>query len=823
MAESTQTSPLRIIQVGSDQVTIAGDDLIIETRQGMPDWEVREFNPVPVYFQHRKYLLVQKRRGEAPFAIRYLLTIWPSNVFSNNVRFHTYDEQTVAERDGAFRSEQVGKGVWFMLLPFYPLLGLLWSSVQIRLAYLGFVPRYLTGCSIGTVLFVFIPGILLSVVLVKIPAIVFALAFFIILVGLMDVLMRGHFYFRDEGWCGGFLEWFFPPVREVPAAIETKTPGFWASLEILLWNFVENAAGSKKKPEKARALNLPPILERELRVALRKLKPVRRRLRLAAACTAAVFLLSILAGKSAGRDLHHLLCAVGFYVVLTAPQRIAGLFSTERQEQTLGLLFISGLSATEVFLSKTISAVAIVFSDLISMTPLLALPFLMGGVSFQLFLATICCLPNLLLFAVAISLLGSVLSEDEGTAVLLTVVLGVLMVGFPLVIYLVQKSLSDGNPTLDWLLLCNPTYGPWLVFKKFSAGEASEFWRNYLITFFVSILCFTIAAFLLQRLWRQREEHGVLFRWRETWRSAVHGTVAWRKRLASTWLHKSPCAWLAARDRGPLTVAWMSFFGMILIWLLGWVLWPAKWLSTGNFFLTAILLNSGLRWIIHYSAAGIGFARRDGSYELLLTTPLKTGQIVDGQVAALRWRFRRLCRVALAVEIMMMLAGLCMREWTLSSLAVYLIVWGALLVWAWQQSWNFGRTALSMWAGLNSARPLLSVWRTTGFTSWVWIWILFNLRHGLAGLAGFPFGSYGELFVVSLIAIVIFLLFLRSFSEANVHRERLKAEFREIVREPIPDPRDSRFKQWNIRERFPWGWEMAQEQLHERLIRREST
>ena len=34
---------------------------------------------------------------------------------------------------------------------------------------------------------------------------------------------------------------------------------------------------------------------------------------------------------------------------------------------------------------------------------------------------------------------------------------------------------------------------------------------------------------------------------------------------------------------------------------------------------------------------------------------------------------------------------------------------------------------------------------------------------------------------------------------------RLISEFREIVREPLPDPSDPRFKSRNVRERFPWG------------------
>src|SRR6267142_4649774 len=106
-----------------------------------------------------------------------------------------------------------------------------------------------------------------------------------------------------------------------------------------------------------------PIIERELRMALRKQQPVRRRLRVAAAGaggTLLFFLLAELAGKrSASRDLHQLLCLAGFYIVLRAPHLAAGAFSQERREQTLGLLFLSGLSATDVFVSKVFSAAAV--------------------------------------------------------------------------------------------------------------------------------------------------------------------------------------------------------------------------------------------------------------------------------------------------------------------------------------------------------------------------------------------------------------------------------------------------------------------------------
>src|SRR5262249_25134920 len=151
-----------------------------------------------------------------------------------------------------------------------------------------------------------------------------------------------------------------------------------------------------------------------------------------------------------------------------------------------------------------------------------------------------------------------------------------------------------------------------------------------------------------------------------------------------------------------------------------------KWLSLANFFITATILNLALRWMIHYVAAsGVGLPRRDGTYELLLTTPLLPAEIVEGHVAALRRRFRRISLVVFGLEILTMNAGLFLHKWSTPSLLVYLVLWAGLLFWEWQQSWNLRRALLSMWAGLNSVRPANVAWRVTGFNAWIWIWLLF--------------------------------------------------------------------------------------------------
>jgi ABC-type transport system involved in multi-copper enzyme maturation permease subunit len=578
-----------------------------------------------------------------------------------------------------------------------------------------------------------------------------------------------------------------------------------------------------------------PLIERELRVALRKQRPAQRRLKvaaLAAGGSVLFLLLGVLTGsRSVGRNLEQLLCLAGLYCVLRAPILTAGALAEERRNQTLGLLFLSGLGAGEVFASKFLSSAVVAFSNLLAIFPMLALPFLTGGISFDLFLAAVCVLPVLMLFALAVSMLASALARDDGTAVVLAVALGALLCVFTPAIYVAKAHFSPGPSSLWWLRL-SPAYGPLLVWSGFRSGfrpgEQTEFWQNLAMTLAWSALALATAAFALKRLWREQESELQSGGWLEQWREFVHGDRASRKRLARSWLEVNPFVWLAARDRQPATLGWLVIGGIVVLWLLCWAAWPARWPSVQNFFITATLLNSVLAWLTRHAAARqLGQPRRDGAYELLLTTPLNPGDIVWGALEALRWNFRPLTNLVLLLNVLMMLGGLLTRRWNEIALLEYFVIWLCLLTWSWRLIRRLSRVLPVMWASLNCGRPAQAVWRTSGVNSWSWIWILFNLQNlgrGFRGFGAFPTGSLGETLFVILFAFVwmISSLMRRPKSEivAGICESRLIAEFREIVREPLPDPSDPRFKKWNAQERFPWGWEMVQQQLHERLARR---
>jgi hypothetical protein len=250
--------------------------------------------------------------------------------------------------------------------------------------------------------------------------------------------------------------------------------------------------------------------------------------------------------------------------------------------------------------------------------------------------------------------------------------------------------------------------------------------------------------------------------------------------------------------------------------------WRDKWLTVANLLIGAAVLNLALRWIIRYSAAvNLGRPRNDGSYELLLTTPLGPSDIVWGELEALKLQFRPVGYAVLAIEILMMWAGLLLRDWTVSALGVYFALWLGLFVWDWRQIAQPRSTMLSMWASLNSAQPARAVWRCFGPYYWIMLWLWWIVLYAPRSSSWiFPSGNGFELFMIPILGVGLLAALRNERANSEMLESRLVSEFREIAREPLPDPGDPRFKQWQVRDRFPWGWEIIQQQLLERTVRR---
>ena len=226
----------RTLQIGPDRVVVSHQEVVIEAKRQMPDWEVREFQVVPIYFEDRKYHLVEQRQVSPPFAWRYLLHPWPADGLDTAKHFLVYDAEAVTQREAA-HSGQVRDGLAYaFLLPLFPFLGLLWSGVQQRLVQFGLVPRTLTSFSIFTVFSLAFGQLVFVAVSINatirtgkmmiggfmqliggeyftgLPIGWLDMALFMALVA--DAAMRYTYYLREDQWTGGFLEWLFPRRRQ---------------------------------------------------------------------------------------------------------------------------------------------------------------------------------------------------------------------------------------------------------------------------------------------------------------------------------------------------------------------------------------------------------------------------------------------------------------------------------------------------------------------------------------------------------------------------------------------------------------------------------
>ena len=121
------------------------------------DWPVREFARVPVYFENQKFRVVRVSGAPPPYAKTYELEPWPADLHEESKRAVFYDEDYVAHRDATAREQRRYDHTYWLLLPLYPFLGLLWSSFKNRVLWRwGFEPRSITSASVALVFGLFL-------------------------------------------------------------------------------------------------------------------------------------------------------------------------------------------------------------------------------------------------------------------------------------------------------------------------------------------------------------------------------------------------------------------------------------------------------------------------------------------------------------------------------------------------------------------------------------------------------------------------------------------------------------------------------------------
>ena len=331
---------------------------------------------------------------------------------------------------------------------------------------------------------------------------------------------------------------------------------------------------------------------------------------------------------------------------IIVPMLTADTLSREKREGTLGLLFLTNLSARAIVFAKGAAAGLLALTLWLSVVPIMTVPVLMGGVPSQeiilscnVALGSICC-------ALAAGLMASAVSRRGAGAVGMALTLSflghltfcMLAAGLAETFWMKGALLKAGG----WYFAAAGLYMTWELqmpsfFLAGKAGPSAAFTIGALLipllSFVLALLAACFAALLLRRNWQDKPKSKRQTETEKFFFSPVFLTGIFRAWMRRS-LERNPIGWLEKR----------RVTGRIMSWV---------WLAVmGSFATTLTYGGSAMRpgefnplmWMLLISIAYVagGSFRREretGALELILVTPLSERQIINGRLRGLWGQF----------------------------------------------------------------------------------------------------------------------------------------------------------------------------------------
>ena len=212
-------------------------------------------------------------------------------------------------------------------------------------------------------------------------------------------------------------------------------------------------------------LNISPFVLRELRLALRQQNAVRNRYIAALTVTGVTILLLAIfvlyldfSPRKVGAFLNgFILIAALSDILITAPLG-AQLFADERRNNTLGLIFSTGITGTEVLIGKLAALLIIPLSRLLTLAPCLMILPLMRAVTPQTCVAMITTILVLLALVLSIHLFASLVFEELSSARTFADIFTIVLLGLAPAINLLNTYFTGAALDRSWLCL-SPALG----------------------------------------------------------------------------------------------------------------------------------------------------------------------------------------------------------------------------------------------------------------------------------------------------------------------------------------------------------------------------
>jgi ABC-type transport system involved in cytochrome c biogenesis permease component len=396
-----------------------------------------------------------------------------------------------------------------------------------------------------------------------------------------------------------------------------------------------------------------PVIVRELRAEARR--PLNTGLRVLAA-SGIVLLFWIVVAASPGEAgklgmrlflaLHWALLAA---ILVLTPLLAGDCLSRERREGTLDLLFLTPLRPVGVIVAKCLVHGLRVGSFMLAALPVMALAFLLGGVTWLDFFSAVTFEICVLLLALGGSILASSFCQRAGFTTALALLFGgALAFKFTFACLLLTSGLSlaaDASPNVDVLygMMYLPTgtleMNGWSKLVPQLPSPLNSSWYWFLTgALAFSALCFcAIVAFSAHVL-----RHGLsgqdhiqapprLMEW--LWRTWPAHPFA--NRLRRWKLDYNPMIWFftAARGNSRFRGRWLYLLAPLVTGLVATGVPPNHWIFYA--WLSAFVLAA----LSVQAASSFRSERTDGSIEVLLSTPQTTHALVWGRVFGLYYRY----------------------------------------------------------------------------------------------------------------------------------------------------------------------------------------
>lgn len=452
-------------------------------------------------------------------------------------------------------------------------------------------------------------------------------------------------------------------------------------------------------------MNVWPVIARELRSQARQPFTYLLRLYAGAALVVVAWFFSLQPESPANSGsllfvwLHRTLL---LSIWLLLPLGAADCISQERREGTLGLLFLTPLTARGIVLAKAAAHSLRALTLWLAALPVLTLPFLWGGLAWQG--VAIACATHFcsILLVVSVSVLASALCRRTQRALAMTAALGTVVVGvFAYVVggvvalvFLWKISGVRGGAWGSsnwwndwWRAIEDPAkciagflelvLGGGVMWNRSTAAWPAgaqqalvlAFGAGAVVTVLGAVMLLLLAARVLRRRWRESIRSVRVERLEKTFCRPVLGVGVLRWWLRRR-LDRNPIGWLEQR----------SWSGRLLLWA-----WLAIMVSVYSAALTGPRLLAGdfdgiqlllsVLLLLSLTATASGSFRREretGVMELLLVSPLSVEQIIFGRLRGIWMQF--VPSAALLVCVWFFSAGLLMdlnpwgSVWLVSSL-----------------------------------------------------------------------------------------------------------------------------------------------------------